>query len=76
MAKIRVEGESKEERFKRIASLRTHRVLNDLRLLANCSNKSIYSYKEEDITKIFNAIEKELKRIKALFSKPESGFKL
>jgi hypothetical protein len=76
MAKPKIEGESKEEKFKRIASLRTQRILNDLRLLANCSDKRIYSYNEKDASKIFGTIEKELKRVKSLFSSPKNVFKL
>jgi len=59
--------EPRDVRFKRIASSRTQRILNDLRLLGNCSNKSVYKYSEEDINKIFLAVDKELKRVKVLF---------
>ena len=67
--------ETKEERFKRIASRRVQEILNKLRLLGNCSNRSVYSYTEEDKRKIFSALEGELKRIKALFDKPLGGKK-
>ena len=60
--------ESRDGRFKRIASSRTQRILNDLRLLGNCSNKIVYKYSEEEVNKIFLAIDKELKRVKALFA--------
>lgn len=76
MVKFKYQDESKSDKFKRIAALRTQRVLNDLRLLGNCSNKGTYSYNEEDISKIFNAIDKEIKRVKVLFSKPNKGFSL
>ena len=76
MVKPRVNGETKEEKFKRIAAARTLRILNDLRLLGNCANTSIYSYTQKDVNKIFSAIEKELKRIKALFNKPKKEFSL
>ncbi len=71
-------AESKEARFKRIASNRTQRTLNDLRLLGNCSKKSVYKYSEDDINKIFSTIDKELKRIKTLFSngRKDSTFSL
>ena len=76
MSKVSVQNETKEERFKRIASARTLRILNDLRLLGNCSSTGAYSYTEENISKIFSAIEKELKRIKTLFNKSETEFSL
>ena len=73
MTKPKIPGESKHEKFKRIASLRTQKILNDLRLLGNCSNKSVYSYGSEDISKIFRVIDQELKRVKTLFNKPNNN---
>ena len=65
--------ENKEEKFRRIATARTNRVLNDIRLLGNCSNSNNYSYTEADINRIFNEINKELKRIRALFEKSDKN---
>lgn len=76
MAKISVKNETKEEKFKRIATARTLRILDDLRLLGNCANTSTYTYNEDDIIKIFSVMEKEIKRVKALFDKPEIKFSL
>jgi hypothetical protein len=76
MSKVSVKNETKDEKFKRIASARTLRILNDLRLLGNCSSTSAYSYTEGDTNKIFLAIEKELTRIKTLFNKTETKFSL
>ena len=59
--------ETRDQRFKRIAEKRTGRILEDIRILANCSNKSTYSYTEEDVNKIFRAIEEELKHAKTKF---------
>lgn len=72
MAKPKIQGETKEEKFKRIASSRTQNILEYLRLLGNCSNRNTYSYNEDDISKIFSAIDKEIKRVKMLFDKPDS----
>lgn len=76
MVKLKVEGETKREKFKRIATGRTLRILEDLRLLGNCSNSSTYAYTEEDVNKIFSAVDKELKRIRNLFDKPKKEFSL
>ena len=38
-----------------------------VRLLGNLSNTSNYTYTKEDVTKIFNAIEKELSDTKKKF---------
>lgn len=64
--------EDKRERFIRIAENRTNKILDMLKLLSNCSNKSNYEYTEEDIRKIFSAIEKETKNAKIAFSGGES----
>ncbi|MEO0067943.1 MAG: hypothetical protein ABIK23_02270 [candidate division WOR-3 bacterium] len=70
-------GETKAERFKRVATRRTLKVLEALRILGNCSNRSEYEYTEEDIKKIFNAIEKQLSEVKARFRTPGNiNFKL
>lgn len=67
----------KEERFKRVAENRTNKIINQIRLLGNCSNRSNYQYTEEDIKKIFNAIEAELKITKTKFqAKADCKFKL
>jgi hypothetical protein len=76
MAKLRVDNETPEEKFKRIATLRTQRLLEDLRLLGNCSNVGLYEYTEEDVNKIFSTIDKEMKRVRSLFSKPPTDFSL
>ncbi len=68
----------KRERFEKVAVARTNKVLNDLRLLGNCSNKNNYSYTDTDIKKIFNSIENEIKKTKARFlgGKKEDRFTL
>ena len=59
--------ETKRERFVRIAEARTNKILEMMRLLGNCSSKSNYEYNDEDIKKIFSALEKELKNTKNRF---------
>lgn len=63
--------EEKRERFKRVAENRTNKIIESIRLLGNCSNKSNYDYSNEDIAKIFNAIEKELKETKQKYQTKE-----
>jgi hypothetical protein len=76
MVKPRVENETKEKKFKRIAASRTNRILNDLRLLGNCSNRSIYSYSKEEVDKIFSALHRELRRVRTRFSEVSMDFTL
>ncbi len=57
----------KAERFKRVAEGRTNKIIDQIRLLGNCANRSNYEYSDEDIKKIFSAIENELKVTKAKY---------
>ncbi len=57
----------KKERFKRVAEGRTNKIIDQIRLLGNCANKSNYEYNEDDIRKIFTAIENELKKTRAKY---------
>lgn len=70
--------ETKKDRFVRVAENRTNRIINDLRLLGNCANKSNYDYSKRDVQKIFSAIESQLKETKARFKLQEENktFKL
>ena len=59
--------QEKAERFKRVAENRTNKIINSIRLLGNCANKSNYEYTDEEVKKIFSAIEAELKDVKAKY---------
>jgi hypothetical protein len=62
-----MKGETKEERFKRIAEKRVQRVLDSIRSLSHCSNKRMYKWSDSQLKRIWNAIEKELKTCKSSF---------
>ncbi|MFH1365033.1 MAG: hypothetical protein ABIH28_00420 [archaeon] len=69
-SKIKLDSKStKEERFKRIASRRVKEILNKLRLLGNCTNRGNYYYTDEQVRKIFNAVDDEWKKVKIGFNK-------
>ena len=70
-------NETPQQRFKRIAALRTNAVLDKLRILGNLSNRQMYSYSDEDINKIFLAINKQIKEVRSKFnSQKQEKFKL
>lgn len=70
-------NESRREKFKRLATLRTNAVLEKLRLLGNLSTKANYDYSEEELRKIFSAIDSQLRNVKSIFSKgSKKEFKL
>ena len=62
-----MEKESRHDRFRRIASRRTNEIVEKIRILGNCSDKSSYEYTEEEINKIFAEIEKQMKLTKCKF---------
>ena len=66
------EQETKRERFVRLAEARTNKIIDMLQLLGNCSNSSAYEYTQQDVDKIFSAIEAEVKEAKKKFSKSET----
>jgi hypothetical protein len=57
----------KRDRFKRLAQQRTNIVLKRLKVLGNCANRSAYEYTEDEVNKIFNAIDRQVKNVKAKF---------
>ena len=63
------QGETKEDRFKRIAERRVQRVLDSLRSLSQCSNKRMYSCDEDQLKKIWDAIDDALQTCKGCFKK-------
>jgi len=72
-----MDKETRHERFRRVASKRTNEILEKIRILGNCSNKSSYEYTEEEVNKIFSEIDKKLKLTKAKFLAGKRGrFKL
>ena len=60
-------SESRQEAFRRLATKRTNAVLERIRVLGHCANPQLYEYSEQDVKKIFRAIEKELKVAKMKF---------
>ncbi|MBA7629308.1 hypothetical protein ES703_36806 [subsurface metagenome] len=56
------------ERFVELAEKRVTRAIKNLRLIGNLSNRSNYSYTNEDVKKIISALESELRNLKRRFS--------
>ncbi len=59
--------QEKAERFKKVAENRTNKIIEQIRLLGNCSNRSNYEYSDDDVKKIFAAIESELQEVKGKY---------
>ena len=57
----------KRKKFVQLAEARVARAMNDLRLIGNLSNRSAYAYADDDVRKIFKALQKELDVAKSRF---------
>jgi len=70
----------KREKFVKLAEARVTRALRDVRLIGNLSNRSAYSYTDDDVRKIFRALQKEFEAARAKFGgdsdSKEQGFRL
>lgn len=64
-------NETPNEKFKRVASSRTQKIIDMIELLGNCSNQYVYEYSEEEVDKVFGAIETELKLAKEKYKGKE-----
>ena len=64
--------QEKRSRFKRLASSRTNNVLQTLKVLGNCSNRSMYDYSDDEIKRIFSEIDTVVKETKAKFHYPKN----
>lgn len=72
--------EKDRKKFVELAEKRVNRALKDIKLIGNLSNRSNYSYTEQDVRKITLTLKKALDEMKARFDAkgdtPESTFKL
>jgi ABC-type Fe3+-hydroxamate transport system substrate-binding protein len=59
--------ENDRAKFVELAEKRVSRAIKDIRLIGNLSNKSNYSYTDEDVKKIVKALDAEVKRLKQRF---------
>ena len=68
MVKEKINSETREEKFKRIAEAGTNKILELIRLLRNCSKKRYYEYLDKQTNQVFSAIEEEIKISKNSFN--------
>lgn len=57
----------KADRFERLAEKRVTEVVKKMRLVANLSNRRNYTYTEEHVKQILDALETEMRLVKAKF---------
>lgn len=68
--------ESKNQKFKRIATERTNKILRDISRLKNCAARSGYAYSPEEVEQIFTVLNEEIASCRAAFQeKPKQKLK-
>jgi hypothetical protein len=61
--------EKDRQKFVELAEKRVNRALKDIKLIGNLSNRSNYTYTNEDAKKIFKALQNALTELKARFDR-------
>ena len=75
-----MERKNDREKFVELAQNRVNKTLKDIELIGNLSNKSNYSYTEDDAKKIYSVLKSALDEMKARFeikaAKGKEAFRL
>ena len=59
--------EDRRKKFVDLAEKRVNKAIKDVKLVGNLSNRSNYSYTEQDARKIYGALKKAVDEMKARF---------
>ena len=57
----------KSDRFERLAERRVTEALHKMRLIGNLANRHNYSYSDEQVKQVIEALESEFRQVKARF---------
>lgn len=57
----------KRKKFVELAEARVNRAMKEIRLVGNLSNRSAYEFTDEDVKKMFRALQKEVDTAKSRF---------
>lgn len=60
--------ENKQQKFERLANARVNKVLKQLDLIGNLSNKNAYDYSENEANQIIAVLDKKVRELKTKFS--------
>ena len=64
---------NRREKFIELTEKRVNRAIKDIRLVGNLSNKSNYSYTDQDVRKILSALRGAVDDTKARFDRNTEG---
>lgn len=65
--------ETRHERYRRLAANRQTRLLKEIQILGNLSNRKNYAYTAQDVADLFTPLREELNRVQALFDNPDNS---
>ena len=68
-------NKNKNITFKRLANSRVNKALNMIKLVSNLANKSHYDYSDQEVKKIVQALESEIRNLKTKFSNSKKNKK-
>lgn len=63
----------RRQKFIELAEARVNRAIKDIRLIGNLSNRSAYVFNEQDVKKIFRALQKEIEGARGRFGDEAGG---
>ena len=59
--------ENKKQKFERLANTRINKILKQLDLIGNLSNKSVYEYSDNEANQIIAVLDKKVRELKVKF---------
>jgi hypothetical protein len=65
--------QDRRQKFVELAEKRVNKAIKDISLIGNLSNRSNYSYTDQDVKKIVSALRKSVDEMKARFDRKVTG---
>ena len=72
----KAQAANRRNRFLRVATVRTQKVLDDMTMLENCSRKDTYEYSAVDVDKILSALQEGIDNVQQAFQGEHRCFSL
>jgi hypothetical protein len=63
----------KRSKFVELIENRVNRAIKDIRLIGNLANRNAYEYTDEDVKKVFRALNKEIEAARSRFTGDTGG---
>ena len=66
-------SEDKRTRFRRVVTKRMNKALDLLRLVGKCANQAVYSYTDQEVQQVMQALEKGVRAVRMQFQSRGAG---